>query len=141
MCFEEKFRGIQEEQCFKIHLNAALNHSFLRRGGGAEVNDQTHTHTHTHTYKVSSSPPSTQHLLCTEQMGAEMASSVSCPLKETPSHAVPGHSGCGWLLGGEDVASSKVKSNFVSRKFHFHFLLPPFHSATLTHEDKSNTLA
>lgn len=116
----------------------------------AEFNALSHTHTptNTHTHTPERLPP--QSLLSTwcvsifykgDRWEQKWPALSACPLKELSSHAVPGHSGCGWLLGGEDVASSQVKSNFVPRKLHFHFLLPPSHSAPLKHEDKWIALA
>lgn len=57
------------------------------------------------------------------------------------SHALPGCGGCAWLLCGEDVASSKVKSNFISRKFHLNTLLSPCQLRPLRQVDESHTLA
>lgn len=136
VCFEEKVRRVKEGQRFrslKIHLDAALNHSFSRRSLGKSRDRVWWPHTHTHTQMPFLPTVHAMHqpLLRRQQMGTEMT--------ETPGHTVPGHRGRGWLLRGEDVASSQVKSNFVSRKFHLHFLLPPSHSAPLRHTDNSNT--
>lgn len=60
---------------------------------------------------------------------------TSLALEGNSCHALPGHRGGGWLLCGEDVASSKVKSDSVSRKFHLHTLLPPSHSGPLVQAD------
>lgn len=150
VCFEEKVRGVKEGQgfgSFKIHLDAAQNHSFSRRGQG-KSRDRIwwpHTHTHTRAHKCPSSPQSMQCISLFymdnrwEQKWPGLSASPS--YKETLGCTVPGHRGRGWLLCGEDVASSQVKSNFVSRKFHLHFLLPPSHLAPLRHADNSNTLA
>lgn len=136
VCFKEKVRRVKEGQRFrslKIHLDAALNHSFSRRSLGKSRDRVWWPHTHTHTQMPFLPTVHAMHqpLLRRQQMGTEMT--------ETPGHTVPGHRGRGWLLRGEDVASSQVKSNFVSRKFHLHFLLPPSHLAPLRHTDNSNT--
>ena len=145
VCFEETVRRVKEGQRFrslKIHLDAALNHSFSRRGLGKSRDRVWRPHTHTHT---PSSPQSTQCISLFyadnrwEQKWPGLSASPS--YKETPGHTVPGHCGRGWLLRGEDVASSQVKSNFVSRKFHLHFLLPPSLLDPLRHTDNSNTSA
>ena len=110
---------------------------------GSEFDGLTHIHTWAHKCPSSPQPMQCVSLFCMdnrwEQKWPGLSASPSC--KETLGRTVPGHRGRGWLLCGEDVASSQVKSNFVSRKFHLHFLLPPSHLAPLRHADNSNMLA
>lgn len=119
--------GGSELRALKIHQGTALGYKLPEESSSEVQGDITHSRTfptHSLVSRLSQecSPLPAMH-----------------PLKDT--HAVPVCCGCVWLLCGEDVASSKVKSNFISRKFHVNALLSPCHLRPLRQGDTQNTLA